>query len=269
MAERAGDHDRLGAVAPGVLDDGAAEPHDGAGAADAERAAAALDLHVPVDGVAAAGADDVVHLRGLLRVVAATELGRTNQQAAVVGGELDALEGLASLGDAAIFSLMSAACIVQQLHGIEHLDAVCERPSEDLGHPLGEALLGPRSRGARRRGGCSRRRMARARGRSPAPRRAPDCAPAAPRRAGDRSCGHCWRRSSSSPGSRRGGCRGERRRHAGSRRTPARCRATSSRDSRRRRERSSARAASSAVAAAESSVDPVLMGSPRTARRCA
>ncbi len=142
VAERAGDDDRLRAVAPCVLDDGAAEPHDGAGAADAEGAAAALDLHVPVDGLGAAGADDVVHLGRLLRVVAAAELRRTNEQAAVVGGELDALERVGLARRRRRLLLEGRRRIVQKLHRIEDLDAVREGAAEDLGHPLCKTILG-------------------------------------------------------------------------------------------------------------------------------
>ena len=268
VAERAGDDDGLGAVAPRVLDDGAAEPHDGAGAADAEGAAAALDLHVPLDVVGAAGVDDVVHLHRLLGVVVAAELGRADEQAAVVRRELDAVERV-GLGQRRRHLLLDErAVLVQQLHGVEHLDA-CWRTG-GRGSPAcarrGRPL--PRRRGAPTRGGCSRRRRAPARGRSPAPRRGPGCAPAAPRRAGGRWCGRCSRRSSSSPGSRRRGCPAPRPRRAGSRRTRGTCRAASSRGSRRGRERPSPARRPRRPRPSTSSAT-VLMASPRTARRCA
>ncbi len=111
------------------------------GPADAERAAAALDLHVPVDVVGAAGVDDVVHHRRLLGVVAAGELGRAHEQAAVVRGQLDAVErvGLRQRRGHALVD--ERAVLVQHLHGVEHLDAVVERAAEDLRHALGEALF--------------------------------------------------------------------------------------------------------------------------------
>ena len=48
------------AMGAGVGDDRSAEAHDRSGATDGEGCAAALDLHVPVDRLGAAGGDDFV-----------------------------------------------------------------------------------------------------------------------------------------------------------------------------------------------------------------
>ena len=141
LAQRAGDHDGLGAVGAGVLDDGAAEPHDGGGAAHAVGAAAALDLHVPVDGLGAAGGDHVVHEHRLLDVVAGGDRLRPHEQAAVVGGQLDVahevlLDGRRgdALGD-------RLARVAQQLRHAEDVDGVLEVPAEDVGHAAGEVRV--------------------------------------------------------------------------------------------------------------------------------
>ena len=226
-----------------VLDDRAAEPH--------ARSEVRLTLKAPPQhstfmfqstssAPQALMTSSIEHR--LLGVVAAADLRRADEQAAVVGGQLDAVErvGLGQRrGDLLLDESRPRSC--SSCDGVEHLDGVGERAAEDLGHAARRGRRPRRRRGAPPRGGCSRRRRAPARGRSPAPRPAPGCGPAGPRRAGGRWCGRCSRRSSSSRGSRRGRCRAPRRRRAGSRRTRARCRAASSRGSRRGRGRSAPR----------------------------
>ena len=138
---------------------------------------------------------------GLLGVVVAADLERAHEQAAVVGGQLDALERVGREGRGDLL-LDGRGSVAEQLDDVVHLDAVGERAAEDVGHPLGEPVLGgDREAGGREAvvaGGAGRERRCR----SPAPPPAPGCAPAAPRRAGGRWCGRCWRRSTTSRRSR-------------------------------------------------------------------
>ncbi len=163
----------------------AAEPHHRGGAATARRRRRSTRPHVPVDGVGAAGRDDLLHRAGLLGVVVAGDLGGPHQQAAVVGGQLDAARAVGR--SAAAILLDRAARVAQQLDDVAHLDAVGERAGRGCRGMRAASPLRCDARGAPPRGGCSRPRRAPAPGRSPVPRPARGCAPAAPRRAGDRS----------------------------------------------------------------------------------
>ena len=120
----------------GVGEDAADEVVDDALLGERQRGAAAVGLVVPVDGLAADGLGDLVHVRRVLGVVGQRDLRRPGEQAAVVAGDLEAGERPGHLG----VELVEADGVVVDVDEVVDGDAAVVGAA-DHGTHVGRRLL--------------------------------------------------------------------------------------------------------------------------------